>query len=155
LRNFRLRIRAPKGTPKGSRDLRSLQVTFHDVTSSQKAPTKANIAQHLVTHVHTQGNPKGVTWPLVTSGSTVGHAIWYYCTTTLVRKKARKRLCMGRTYFRSHPVIASSGHLTDVTSDDFPWRHFRSILWILCKCDLSCLIPKEYICLGTIRHIIK
>ena len=42
--NFQLGMR----TPKGWRDLRSLRVTFHNVTSGQKAPLW-----------HTQGNPKG------------------------------------------------------------------------------------------------
>ena len=83
---------------------------------------------------------------MTTSGSPVGHALWYYCTITLVRKKARKRLRMGRTYFQSPTVRASSSHVTDVTSGDFPWRHFRSgmrngqFLWIPCKCDLSCAL---------------
>ena len=40
----------------GSYDLRSLHVTFHDVTSNQKTPAMANIAQLPVAHAHTQRN---------------------------------------------------------------------------------------------------
>jgi hypothetical protein len=56
----------------------------------------------------------------VTSGSHVGNAQWYILHYYYSKKKRGNLLRMGRTYFRSHPVIASSGHLTDVTSDDFP-----------------------------------
>ena len=83
LRNFRLRIRIPKGTPKGSSDLRSHPVAMllllkkkrgkkpgmrrtyfrsgplpdrasfghvTDVTSGQKGPTRADMAQLPVAH---------------------------------------------------------------------------------------------------------
>jgi hypothetical protein len=68
-----------------------------DIISGQKAPHgrirrnfrlhmqtplhRADIAQLSVEHTHTQGNPEGVTWHLVTSGT------YGTCTTTLKRTK--------------------------------------------------------------------
>ena len=47
------------------------------LSNREKSPTS-------VAHARTRGNPlRGH----VTSGSPVGHAQWYYCTTTIVRKK--------------------------------------------------------------------
>jgi hypothetical protein len=60
-----------------------------------------------VAHAHTQDNPEGVKWPLVTSGS---HGI-------TTKKKAGKKPGMRRTYFKLVPLQdrASSGQVTDVT----------------------------------------
>jgi hypothetical protein len=66
-----------------------------------------------ITHAHTQGNPEGVTWTSVTSGS---HGT---CTTTIVRKKRGNWLRMRRTYFRSLPVtsllVAPHSTFTNIT----------------------------------------
>ena len=65
-----------------------------------KGPTRVDIAQLPVAHAHTQGNPEGVTWHSVTSGS---HGI---CTTVIVRKNAGKiRSYVEHTsgHFRSGP----------------------------------------------------
>ena len=51
--------------------------------------------------------PKG-TWPSVNSDSPIGHAQWYYCTTTIGRKERGNRLRIRRAYFRTRD-----------------WRHFR------------------------------
>ena len=76
LRNFRLRMRTSKGTPKGSGDLCSLRVTFHNVTSGQKSPLGRYCATSGCTCADTKGAPKGsrdlrllrVTFHNVTSG---------------------------------------------------------------------------------------
>ena len=94
------------------------------------------VAQLPVAHAHIQGNPEGIKWPSVTPGSHV-------TTVLLLRKKAREKPGMGRTYFRSGPLLdrASSDHVTDVISGQrghtrpditqLPdkardWRHFWS-----------------------------
>jgi len=65
-RGKQLRMRAPyssKGTPKRSRDVWWRHVRW-------KGPTRADIEQLPVAHARTppfQGNPKGVTWRLMTS----------------------------------------------------------------------------------------
>jgi hypothetical protein len=93
------------------------KVTFHNVSSGQKASLGrilrmrtpfhwTDIAQFLVAHAHIQGNPEGVTWPSVISGSPCT------CTTAMVRKNAGGKPGMRRTYFRSLPVRVTSGHVT-------------------------------------------
>ena len=76
------------------------------VISGQKATTRTDISQLPVAHAHTQGNPEGVTRPLVTSGSHVA------CTTIVRRKKRGENPGMRRTYLRD--VIFG-----DVTSGSF------------------------------------
>ena len=105
-----------RGNPKGGTwpSVTTGEVSWHHFQS--KGPTRANIAQHPVAHVDTQRNPEGVTWSLVTCGSPVGHALWYYCTTTLVRKK-RETVGHGQNIL---PV--TSGQDLFRSRD---WRHFR------------------------------
>jgi hypothetical protein len=125
-------MRAPKGTPKRSRDLRSLQVTFH-ASLLVKRPPLERILRNFRLRMRTC---KG-TSERVTSGSPVGHAQWYYCTTTLVRKKAREPVAHAQNIL---PVTSGQELFR---SCDFRWRHFRSsmrngkILWIFRKCDLN------------------
>jgi hypothetical protein len=133
LRTRKLLMRAPKGTPKRSRDLRSLQVTFH-ASLLVKRPPLERILRNFRLRMRTC---KG-TSERVTSGSPVGHAQWYYCTTTLVRKKAREPVAHAQNIL---PVTSGQELFR---SCDFRWRHFRSsmrngkILWIFRKCDLNC-----------------
>jgi len=77
-RNFRLRMRTPKGIPSGDvwwrhfrwkgRILRNLRESHSGSRSLRSLP---------IAHAHTQWNPFGVTWPLVTGS----HGT---CTTTLI-----------------------------------------------------------------------
>ena len=48
-----------KGTPKGSRDRRSLQVTFHNVTSGQKTPLGRILRNFWLCMRTPKGTPKG------------------------------------------------------------------------------------------------
>jgi hypothetical protein len=65
------------------------------------------VAQLLVVHAHTQGNPEGVKWPWVSCGS-------HGTTVLLLRKKRGLKPGMRRTYFRSWPLPDrdSSCHVT-------------------------------------------
>ena len=118
MRKFRLRVRTPKGTPLGSRDLRSLWVTFHNVISGQKAPLGRILRNFRCAHPMESSSGSLLVALSVMRNDT-------FCTTTIVRDKRGNALPgMRRTYLR--------------------WRHFRSsmrsgqILRILHKCDLSC-----------------
>ena len=119
--NFRLRMRTPKGTSSGSRYLRSLRVTFHNVTSGQKAPLwriLCNFRLRLRTHKRTlfgtpKGTPFGVSWPLLVAMVLVllYYILYYYYSSST---KYTGCACV-HDHFR-FPGRASSGHVTDVTS---------------------------------------
>jgi len=99
-------MRTPLLSP--SSDLRSQRVTLHNVTAGQKAP----LGQILRNFWLRKCTPKGT--PLrghVTSGRPVGHAQWYYCTTTIVRRKERE------TVAHTHAITSGQGL--------FRLRHFR------------------------------
>ena len=87
-----------------------------------KGPTRADIAQLPVAHVHTRPSPLR-SLPLALSVMRNDT----FCTTTLVRKKRGKRLRMRRTYF-------------------WLWRHFLS--WPLPVTWLPVAPPHE-LCLYT------
>jgi hypothetical protein len=144
-------MRAPKGTPKGSRDMQSLRVTFHNVTSGQKAPLGRTFHNFRMRMCTPKGTPRGH----VTFGTSGSHVT---CTTTIVRgeKRGKRRAWAEHTsgHFKSGslpttwrmvtslPVRASSGHVTDVTSGHVTFGHVTSgssTSLHLRKCCLSCV----------------
>ena len=73
-----------------------------------------------ITHAHTQGNPEGVTWTSVTSGS---HGT---CTTTIVRKKARKLVAHAQNILQ-----ITSGHVTSGSTSQHLHKYHLSCAHIL------------------------
>jgi hypothetical protein len=106
-------MRAPKGTPKGSRDMQSLRVTFHNVTSGQKAPLGRTFHNFRMRMCTPKGTPRGH----VTFGTSGSHVT---CTTTIVRGEKRGK----RRAWAEH----TSGHSSQglFRPRDVWLRHFRS-----------------------------
>ena len=130
-------------TPEGYRPPPT-RVTFHDITSGQKATLGWTLHNfRLRMRAHFQGSRFGVKWPSVTS-LPVAMLIMRngtFCTTTLVRKKRGNRLRVRRTYFRdwrhfllghipvtSLPVMSLSAHAHAITSGNTPWNTTLSVL---------------------------
>ena len=103
LRNFRLRMHAPKGIPSGDAWWRPFR---------WKGPTRADIAQLLIAHACILPPPLRVTWPSVASGS---HGT---CTTVL-----HFVLCTGCSCARDHFRFQSG--LLPVT-----WLESLPVLWL-------------------------
>ena len=112
---------ADQGNPFMITYLRSLRVTFHNVTSGQKAPLwriLCNFRLRLRAHKRTlfgtpKGTPFGVSWPLLVAMVLVllYYILYYYYSSST---KYTGCACV-HDHFR-FPGRASSGHVTDVTS---------------------------------------
>ena len=102
LHNFRLRMRTPKGTPKG--------IKWPSVTSGSHVTTtkkKKTRGKNGACAEHTSGHDRFRSRDFVTSGQKA----------TLGRILRNFRLCMRRTYFRTgHVTDVTSGHVTNGTS---------------------------------------
>ena len=116
LHNFRLRMHTPKGTPKGSSDLWSHPVAML-LLLRKKRGGKAGHAQNLLPVRATSGQGHFMKGQ-VTFGSHV----------TTIKKKAREKPGMRRTYFRTVPLSdrSTSGHVSDVTSGHVTSGHVTS-----------------------------
>jgi hypothetical protein len=115
---------APKGTPKGSRDLGSLRVTFHNVISGQKAPLGRILRNFRLRMRRPNGTPKGSrdlrSLPVAMVLVLLYYILYYYYGKKEKRvKRLRMRTQSGQGRFRScdfrSSMIRSSGSSVNAT----------------------------------------
>ena len=95
-------LRTPKGTTKGSRDHRSLRLTFHNVTSSQKAPL-GRILRNFRLRMRTPFHPFWVMWPFRSLPVAMVLVLLYY-------------MVVVQNVPVAHAHAITSGHVNVVTS---------------------------------------
>jgi hypothetical protein len=108
-------ITQPRDPSSGSRDLRSLRVTFHDVTSGQKVPLGRILRNFRLRMRTLKGKPFAVTSHPVDMVLVLLYYILYY-----FYSKKKKR---GETVAHTHAITSGSGQGRFRARD---WRHFRA-----------------------------
>jgi hypothetical protein len=107
-------LRTPKGTTKGSRDHRSLRLTFHNVTSSQNAPL-GRILRNFRLRMRTPFHPFWVMWPFRSLPVAMVLVLLYYMLYYYYSSSTKCTSC-----------ACACDHFRSCERRHFLSRHFRS-----------------------------